>query len=84
MARNLVRDNRIVYGGGAAELAAGLAVSAAAEREAGAEQYAFDVLCQLESVVGKVMTTIDRGKAEMQPQKSELPQLAQPRERVRV
>ncbi len=50
----------------------------------GAEQYAFDVLCQLETVVGKVMTTIDRGKAEMQPQKPESPQLAQPRERVRV
>lgn len=32
----------------------------------GAEKYAMDVLNQLESVVGKVATTIDRGKQEMQ------------------
>jgi cell division septum initiation protein DivIVA len=42
----------------------------AAQREAtqmrrGAEQYAHDVLSQLEGVVGKVMTTIERGKQEM-------------------
>ncbi len=43
----------------------------AAEREStqmrrGAEKYAYDVLSQLEGVVGKVMTTIERGKQEMQ------------------
>lgn len=31
----------------------------------GAEKYAYDVLTQLEGVVGKVMTTIERGKSEM-------------------
>ena len=30
--RNLVRDQRIIYGGGAAELACSLAVSAAADK----------------------------------------------------
>ncbi|KAI8848634.1 chaperonin Cpn60/TCP-1 family [Chytridium lagenaria] len=38
--RNLVRDNRIVYGGGAAEIAASLAVSAAADSVGTVEQYA--------------------------------------------
>ena len=42
----------------------------AAERDAmnmkrGAEKYAHDVLGQLEGVVGKVMTTIERGKGEL-------------------
>jgi cell division septum initiation protein DivIVA len=42
----------------------------AADRDAvqmrrGAEKYAYDVLSQLEGVVGKVMTTIERGKSEM-------------------
>jgi hypothetical protein len=41
-----------------------------ADREAvsmrrGAEKYALDVLTQLEGVVGKVATTIERGKREM-------------------
>lgn len=40
VARNLVRDNRVVYGGGAAEMACSLAVEAAAERVGGVEQYA--------------------------------------------
>lgn len=40
VARNLIRDNRIVYGGGAAEIACSLAVSAAADSVAGMEQYA--------------------------------------------
>ena len=40
VARNLVRDNAIVYGGGAAEIAAGLAVSEAANSVVGQEQYA--------------------------------------------
>jgi T-complex protein 1 subunit epsilon len=38
--RNLVRDNRIVYGGGAAEIACSLAVAKAAENVASLEQYA--------------------------------------------
>ncbi|ODV80163.1 T-complex protein 1 epsilon subunit [Suhomyces tanzawaensis NRRL Y-17324] len=39
--RNLVRDNRVVYGGGAAELTCSLAVSEAADRQKGIDQYAF-------------------------------------------
>eukprot|EP00112_Aurelia_sp_Birch-Aquarium-sp1_P007665 Seg1837.7 transcript_id=Seg1837.7/GoldUCD/mRNA.D3Y31 product="T-complex protein 1 subunit epsilon" protein_id=Seg1837.7/GoldUCD/D3Y31 len=38
--RNLVRDHRIVYGGGAAEIACSLAVSAAADKISSVEQYA--------------------------------------------
>ena len=38
--RNLVRDNRIVYGGGAAEIACSVAVSKAADAATGPEQYA--------------------------------------------
>jgi T-complex protein 1 subunit epsilon len=38
--RNLVRDNRIVYGGGAAEITAALAVAAVADEVSTAEQYA--------------------------------------------
>jgi T-complex protein 1 subunit epsilon len=40
VARNLIRDNRIVYGGGAAEIACSIAVSTAADQTAGMEQYA--------------------------------------------
>lgn len=40
VARNLVRDNAIVYGGGAAEIAAGIAVADAANQVIGQEQYA--------------------------------------------
>lgn len=39
--RNLVKDNRIVYGGGAAELACSLAVSEQADKISSLEQYAF-------------------------------------------
>ncbi|KAF2223825.1 chaperonin Cpn60/TCP-1 family [Elsinoe ampelina] len=38
--RNLVKDNRIVYGGGAAEVACSLAVEDAAVKTAGLQQYA--------------------------------------------
>lgn len=38
--RNLIRDNRIVYGGGSAEIACSLAVSAFADTVSGIEQYA--------------------------------------------
>src|SRR5579862_2202545 len=59
----------------------------AAERDAtamrrGAEQYARDVLSQLEGVVGKVMTTIERGKQEMT--RPELPATAVVREKEKV
>jgi T-complex protein 1 subunit epsilon len=40
VARNLVRDNAIVYGGGAAEIAMGIVVSDAANHVVGQEQYA--------------------------------------------
>lgn len=39
--RNLVKDNRIVYGGGAAEISCALAVSEEAEKITSLEQYAF-------------------------------------------
>lgn len=38
--RNLVRDNRIVYGGGAAEIACSLEVNKAADKKKSIEQYA--------------------------------------------
>ena len=38
--RNLIRDNRIVFGGGSAEIACSIAVSAEADKMAGMEQYA--------------------------------------------
>lgn len=38
--RNLVKDNRVVYGGGAAEIACSLAVANAADGVAGPDQYA--------------------------------------------
>lgn len=38
--RNLIRDNRIVYGGGAAEISCSLAVSKAADSISSIEQYA--------------------------------------------
>lgn len=38
--RNLVRDNRVVYGGGAAEIACSVAVAKAADEIATIEQYA--------------------------------------------
>jgi len=49
--RNLVRDNRIVYGGGAAEISCALAVSKAADDIKTIEQYAFRAFADaLESV----------------------------------
>ena len=38
--RNLIRDNRVVYGGGAAEISCSLAVSEEANKIASLEQYA--------------------------------------------
>lgn len=46
-----VRDNNIVYGGGAAEIACSLAVEAEAERAAGIEQYTMQAFADaLESI----------------------------------
>lgn len=50
--RNLIRDSRVVYGGGAAELSCSLAVSAAADRQKGIDQYAFRAFATaLDSIV---------------------------------
>ena len=51
VARNLVRDRRVVYGGGAAEVACGLAVEAAADQVAGVEQYAMRAFADALEVV---------------------------------
>lgn len=49
--RNLVRDNRIVYGGGAAEISCALAVGQEADKIAGLEQYAYRAFADaLESI----------------------------------
>lgn len=39
--RNLIRDNRVVYGGGAAEISASVAVATEADKRKGIDQYAF-------------------------------------------
>lgn len=39
--RNLIKDSRVVYGGGAAELACSLSVLEAADKQKGIDQYAF-------------------------------------------
>jgi len=49
--RNLVRDNRIVYGGGAAEISCAIAVGKEADKIPGIEQYAFRAYAEaLESI----------------------------------
>ncbi|ESO96409.1 hypothetical protein LOTGIDRAFT_150024 [Lottia gigantea] len=49
--RNLVRDNRVVYGGGAPEIACSLAVAAAADKISTLEQYAVRAFSEaLESI----------------------------------
>lgn len=49
--RNLVRDNRVVYGGGAAEIACSLAVEDAAVKSPGIEQYAMRAFADALDVV---------------------------------
>merc|ERR1711990_641240 len=44
VARNLVKDNRIVYGGGSAEIACSLHVNAEADKVASIEQFVFETL----------------------------------------
>lgn len=53
----------------------------AASMRRGSEKYALDVLNQLEGVVGKVMTTIERGKTEMERNEAAN---ATPREKARA
>ncbi|VDP18139.1 unnamed protein product [Soboliphyme baturini] len=49
--RNLIKDNRITYGGGAAEISASIAVSQEADKITGLEQYAFRAFADaLESI----------------------------------
>lgn len=51
VARNLIRNKSIVYGGGAAEIACSLAVDAAADKYPGVEQYAIRAFAEaLDSV----------------------------------
>ncbi len=59
----------------------------AADRDAvnmrrGSERYAYDVLSQLEGVVGKVMTSIEKGKQEVH--RADPPAQTAPREKTRV
>jgi T-complex protein 1 subunit epsilon len=51
MVRNLIRDSRIVYGGGSAEIAASLAVTAAADSVKTVEQYAIRAFADALEVV---------------------------------
>lgn len=44
--RNLVRDSRVVYGGGAAEVTMSIAVSDEADKQHGIDQYAFRAFAQ--------------------------------------
>lgn len=48
----------------------------------GAEKYAYDVLVQLEGVVGKVVTTIEKGKQDLD--RAPEPATLAPREKVRL
>ena len=67
VARNLVRSNHIVYGGGSAEIACGIAVEAAADSIPGVEQYAMRASKPLESVPnvdGKLRFTSHRNRRD--------------------
>jgi len=44
--RNLVKDSRVVYGGGASEIACSLAISEEADKVKGLEQYAMRAFCE--------------------------------------
>ena len=66
--QQLIADNEILK----MAKQTGEEIRSMAEREAsqirrGAENYAYDVLTHLESVVGKIMATVERGKTEIQP-----------------
>ena len=62
-------------------------IRASADRDAmsmrrGAEKYAYDVLAHLEGVVGKAMTSIERGKNEMASDKT--PAVVNPKDREKA
>ncbi|AAS53789.1 AFR418Wp [Eremothecium gossypii ATCC 10895] len=44
--RNMIRDSRVVYGGGAAEVTMSLAVASEADKQRGIDQYAFRAFAQ--------------------------------------
>lgn len=49
--RNLIKDNRIVYGGGSAEVSCSLKVTEAADKQKGIDQYAFRGFSQALDVI---------------------------------
>ncbi|KAG8094533.1 hypothetical protein GUJ93_ZPchr0012g21224 [Zizania palustris] len=51
VARNLIRNKSIVYGGGSAEISCSVAVEAAADRYPGVEQYAISKISASEGIV---------------------------------
>ncbi|EPQ05278.1 T-complex protein 1 subunit epsilon [Myotis brandtii] len=53
--RNLIRDNRVVYGGGAAEIACALAVSQAADKCPTLEQYAMRAFADALEVISMAL-----------------------------
>merc|ERR1719474_1379996 len=67
--RNLVRDNRVVYGGGAAEIACSLAVSEAADKIATIEQYAIHAFAAaLENIPYLGVDCVGAGTNDMKAQ----------------
>lgn len=51
VARNLIRDSRVIYGGGAAEISCSLAVSEAADHVGSIEQYALRVFSEALDII---------------------------------
>ncbi|QPG74570.1 T-complex protein 1 subunit epsilon [Brettanomyces nanus] len=49
--RNLIKDNRVVYGGGSAEISCSLKVAEAADKQKGIDQYAFRAFSQALDVI---------------------------------
>ncbi|GME78826.1 unnamed protein product [Ambrosiozyma monospora] len=49
--RNLIKDNRIIYGGGAAEISCSLKISEEADKQKGIDQYAFRAFSQALDVI---------------------------------
>ncbi len=56
----------------------------AQEMRRGAERYAFDILVQMEGVMGKVMQNIESGKRELQKNETPAPAPVGGRDRARV
>lgn len=53
--RNLVKDSRVVYGGGAAEVSMSLSVSEEADKQRGIDQYAFRAFAQALDTVPMIL-----------------------------